>query len=176
MQKTIFENEIEQRIEQNLDYYLQLYFRKHGLNPESLKRGDSKCFMCKRPMKAYAKYLNDSLVEQLKEISAFLKKKNRKTFCAKEIWQDHNQINNFQKLGYWGIIEKTRKGGFWRLTRKGKRFLAGKIQLPKKVWVFRNQVVLEEDEHITIDNPDPKWQEVRQDYTQDYIIQRYQPI
>ena len=175
-QKTIFENEIEERIKQNLDYYLKLYFQKHGLNPESLKRGDSRCFMCKRPLRAYCKSLDDRLIAELFEIAVFLRKKHRKTFHAKEIWQDHNKIADFQKLGYWDLIRKTRKGGFWKLTHKGKRFLNGRIQLPKRVWVFQNKVVLQEDEYVTIVTTDPRWQEYRSDYTQDYIPLNYKQV
>lgn len=57
----------------------------------------------------------------------------------------HSQLANWQKLSYWGLIEKapdeTGKGGFWRITPAGWSFLKGRNPLAKYVWTFRGEWV-----------------------------------
>ena len=51
----------------------------------------------------------------------------------------------------------------------------GEIQLPRKVWIFNNKVVLEEDmDFVNIGNANERWQRCRLDYALDYIPQKYQ--
>lgn len=54
----------------------------------------------------------------------------------------HNQVCNFQKLKYWCLVEKIgeqEKGGHWRLTYHGERFVKGEIAIPLKVQTFRGK-------------------------------------
>lgn len=53
---------------------------------------------------------------------------------------------NFQKLRYWGLIEKVeggnqRKGGFWKITESGLSFLRGKFKIQKTAITRRNEVI-----------------------------------
>jgi len=65
----------------------------------------------------------------------------------KHLGLTRNQWDNFQKLRYWGLVEKTtneegkRVGGFWSITQKGIDFVKGNIGIPKSVWTFRGDTV-----------------------------------
>ena len=83
---------------------------------------------------------------------------------------------NFQKLRYWGLIsaaegENKRKGGYWRLTEKGRDFLLGNIKIPKKAITFRNEVQGFEGEYITFKEVSGGYE-----YRQDYADQARQQI
>lgn len=54
---------------------------------------------------------------------------------------------NFSLLQHWGLVqsapsadEKKKGSGHWRLTQQGKDFIAGRIQLPLKAYIYNNQV------------------------------------
>lgn len=54
---------------------------------------------------------------------------------------------NFQKLRYWNLIEpvmgeNSRKGGYWKITNEGLRFLKGETTLLKQVKMYRNEIKL----------------------------------
>lgn len=145
----------------NLNLHQQALF-KEFLDPITLKAGKTKCPCCGKVMRAYAKTLDKRLIELLKEIG------RHKSFKPRQLFnEDHQKINDFQKLGYWDLIEKI-KGG-WKITDKGRRFLGGEIGLPKKLWIFNRKAVLEEDERIDVNGADFRWQKERLDYTMDYI-------
>lgn len=61
---------------------------------------------------------------------------------------------NFQKLRYWELVEKVGdpagKGGTWRLTEQGKKFLSGAVGLPHQVWTYRGRVRRYEGAEVTI--------------------------
>ena len=77
-----------------------------------------------------------------------------------------NQYNNFQKLRYWGIIEKEEsKSGWWRITSQGRLFANNKIKIPKSVWTFNNKVVKTVGS-IFIEECTGQWRK-REDYIQD---------
>lgn len=142
------------------------------LNPIKLKEGKSKCPCCGKRMRSYCKTLDQRLVNLAWDIMFYLKQNKTEKFTARHVWDDHEKINDFQKLHYWGIIERD---GRWTMTYKGKQFLMGSIQLPKRVWVFNNRVVMEEDNaFVTVDKADPRWQQYRTDYTLDYVPRKYQ--
>ena len=145
------------------------------LDPVKLKEGKEKCPCCGKNLRAYAKNLDKRLIGLAWDILIYIEKNKLERFEAKWILDDHQKINDFQKLHYWGIIEEERGSSKWRLTNKGRRFLMGEIQLPRKVWVFNNKVVLEEDEEmVNVDSVDERWQRCRLDYTMDYVPQKYQ--
>ncbi len=52
-----------------------------------------------------------------------------------------NQYNNFQKLQYFKLVEKTQRVGVWKITEAGVDFIEiGKL-IAKNAYVFRNKVV-----------------------------------
>ena len=54
---------------------------------------------------------------------------------------------NYQTMAKWGLIEKgsktnsaTKSDGFWRVTDKGRRFIAGEIPVPAKAYIYNNDI------------------------------------
>jgi hypothetical protein len=70
-----------------------------------------------------------------------------KTINLKHLNLTRNQWDNFQKLRYWGLVQKainengSRNQGCWSITQKGKDFVDGKILIPKGVWTYRGETV-----------------------------------
>ena len=58
-----------------------------------------------------------------------------------------NQWDNFQKLRYWGLVEKSREndgqriGGEWRITAAGRAFVLGQTEIQRCVWTYRGERV-----------------------------------
>jgi hypothetical protein len=63
--------------------------------------------------------------------------------------------DNFQKLRYWDLVEKSydskkqRIGGTWEITDKGIRFIEGKCRVSSTVWTFRGNRVRYSGSHVT---------------------------
>jgi hypothetical protein len=137
---------------------------------DDLKKGKLCCEGCGRKMRAYAKTLDTRLLDQAYEIRSYLERNNKSTFRAKDVFHDdHQKINDFQKLGYWKIIEKQKLGGKWKLTFNGRLFLENKRPLPDRIWVFNNKAIDWEEELLMVSQINPRWQESKSDYTMDYV-------
>lgn len=142
------------------------------LDPIKLRAGTEKCPCCGKLMRAYAKTLDKRLIDLLFDACWYMTDNKGMTFNPRIVWKDdHQKINDFQKLGYWKLIQRTKSAGHWKITDKGWNFTAGQIQLPRRVWVFNRQVILEDDEMVRVNHADPRWQTTRADYTMDYIPQ-----
>ncbi len=63
-----------------------------------------------------------------------------------------NEFNNFQKLRYFGLVEKTETAGVWRITADGEVFAENRKAVPKKVFVFRNRVMEKSIERTLVEN------------------------
>jgi hypothetical protein len=48
-----------------------------------------------------------------------------------------NQWDNFQKLRYWGLVEKGKHAGEWRVTELGEVFLIRGAKVRRSVWTYR---------------------------------------
>lgn len=104
----------------------------------------ARCPHCNAKMVEYKHSLNKNVVACLWK---FLEEGGLMAF--KDIHQSFtfNQASNFQKLKYWGLVEKvedeegTRLGGMWAITTLGKNFLKNKTSVFKWVWTYRNKVV-----------------------------------
>lgn len=83
----------------------------------------------------------------------------------------NSQINNLQKLRYWGLIAKapdaSAKGGFWILTDLGLAFAQGRIQIRNKVWTYRGDFVRFAGDQVWITDVSAGWK-----YRPDYAIAR----
>ena len=76
-----------------------------------------------------------------------------------------NQYNNFQKLHYFGLVEKTDKTGVWMITTDGESFLFNTKLMPKCVYVFRNRVVESDGELVSFNSykkylPEEYWTKI----------------
>lgn len=79
----------------------------------------------------------------------------------------HNQVCNFQKLKYWGLVEKVGdqgKGGEWCLTYDAERFIKGQLSLPQKVQTFRGKPISFSQEMVRISDVVDGYQ-----YKEDYV-------
>jgi len=134
-QQVIFENQIEAHLERHLERYLKMYFDKHYLSVENLKKGKGRCFFCGKPLKAHTKTMDKRLIVSLLKIVRFIdEKKRKKLFTPSEVFGDnHLEIADFEKLSFWGLIKRTKKGSWWELTYKGRQFAKGNIQIPQRV-------------------------------------------
>ncbi len=85
-----------------------------------------------------------------------------------------SQIDNAQKLRYWGLIEKhlqpgqnsDSKGGVWRITDVGLQFMSGRLRVPRAVWTFRGRPVRVEGGDVLVGEVDPQYRQ-RSDYSAD---------
>jgi hypothetical protein len=139
-----------------------------------LKEGKEKCPCCKRLMRAYKKTLDKRLVDLAYEAEAFMRNHNRYNFQIREVFaDDHLKVNDFQKLRYFGLFKKVGRNNLWELTPRGYQFLFEGYAVPRYVWVFNRQVILRDDEKITVGKIDPRWQEHKLDWALDYLPQKY---
>ncbi len=137
--------------------------------PERLKKGKDSCPTCGRLMRAYAKTMDLRLVKIFYEIAA--KGRKNSYFNPRGVFMDdHHKVTDFQKLHYWGFIERTKKNGLWKIKQRGWSFLNGTIQVSKTVWVFNNKVVADDGIMVDISKVDDRWQENRADWAYDYIV------
>jgi hypothetical protein len=77
-----------------------------------------------------------------------------------------SEINNFQKLRYFGLVEKTSTSGVWRMTPLGEQFAMNCCDVPVYVEVYRNEVKTRSTETASITailQTEPYWLQ-RQDY------------
>ena len=55
-------------------------------------------------------------------------------------------------MRFWGLIEpklsKETNTGFWRLTLFGLDFIKGKVEAPRHVWLFNNQLLRKSEETV----------------------------
>jgi hypothetical protein len=98
------------------------------------------CECCGAKVVEYMHSLNKPMVESLLKLRVAGWKAN-----IDKINLTSNQRNNFQKLQYWGLVEKyyeggERKAGVWKLTIKGGLFLDGEIGIQRHVITYRGKV------------------------------------
>jgi len=73
----------------------------------------------------------------------------------------HTMLANFQKLRYWGLVERvnkdSEKGGEWKITELGSKFVKGDTVIFKKVTTYRANVKAFSGEQITFDEVSDGW-------------------
>jgi hypothetical protein len=140
-----------------------------------LKSGKQKCPACGKLQRSYCKTLDDRLTNLAYEALDFLCGNQKKIFRVRDVFKDnHQKINDFQKLGYWRIFERVEKrAGWWKITQTGYRFLVGGYSLPRKLWVYNRKVVEQGNELINAETAKKRWQETRSDWTLDYMSHQY---
>lgn len=108
-----------------------------------------KCTCCGASLKSYKHSLNKGLV---KGIYSLYKKGGVAKLADLPLTK--NEFNNFQKLGFWGLIEKEVVGGErtsrWILTDNGLGFVRGVERVPKWVETYRKEKVSQSLEMVNI--------------------------
>ncbi len=129
-----------------------------------------RCPHCDAKMVEYKHSLSKSLARVLYRISQHLDA-NRE-FHVGSCNLTNSQINNLQKLRYWGIIEKRadekRKGGYWRVTDVGLWFMEGRTVLRKYVWTYRGEFVRFDGPQVLISELTDGWK-YRPDYARESV-------
>lgn len=81
-----------------------------------------------------------------------------------------DQLTNFQKLRYWGLVAKSDpenpKGGDWNITSLGWEFIKGQIRVNKSVWSFRGSFVRFDGELVSFEGVTDGYK-YRQDYAEE---------
>ncbi len=99
-----------------------------------------KCSHCGTIIQSYSHSLNKPLVEALRQLYDFNIGNNITANLQKNLTLTKNQYNNFQKLQYFGLVERMSVG--WSITQKGKNFIEGLIAISDKAMTFGGKVVL----------------------------------
>jgi hypothetical protein len=98
------------------------------------------CEHCGASMMEYKHSLSVGLLEGLLRLY-----RQRKPVNLAVLNLNHSQWDNFQKLKYWGLVEKFRgagtnaKGGIWTITTNGIDFVTGRVKVQKSVWTYRGE-------------------------------------
>lgn len=94
------------------------------------------CPCCGRKIVKYKHKLNFVLIRGLAAL-----KNAGGTATLKELKLDVSANNNFQKLKYFGLVEKLDGSTIYQLTEAGELFLLGKSRAPEEVYTVDGNVV-----------------------------------
>lgn len=109
------------------------------------------CPHCSQPIMEHKHTFSNAIAELFLAV-AMSYGEEQPFHLQRDISLTKNQYNNFQKLKYWGVIEKhfedgARRGGYWHLTEKARDVLNGE-PVPKWVKTFNNRVVEKSEQEI----------------------------
>lgn len=98
------------------------------------------CPHCHSRIVAYSHNLNAPLVMAFCKLVEFYMENGRACNVNKELGLDHNQLANFQKLRYFGIVENLGQGE-WFPTRLGLAFYQGEETVQNPAGSFNNEAL-----------------------------------
>ncbi len=98
------------------------------------------CEHCGACVESYKHRLSKGLVSSLYNFALKVKASGKNTQHLTDVGLNNNQFTNFQKLKYFGLVEKSEKAGEWTITRKGRLFIAGEVAVENFAVTFRNVV------------------------------------
>lgn len=104
-----------------------------------------KCDHCGHTKTAYAQTLNVHLLQAFIALCAFYINRKRPAGIA-ELDLDPVQYTNFQKLQYFGLVDRTPKG--YVPTRNGFAFYYGEARIPVTVYTMESEVLPESHEAV----------------------------
>ncbi len=101
-----------------------------------LAKGESViCPCCGGTSKVYARGIHAKMVRALIEVSQV------PAGITPAALSSLTAGGDAQKLSHWGLIDRDSKTGLWLITNKGRRWLAGEIQIPHKVITYGAEVI-----------------------------------
>ena len=112
------------------------------------------CPYCGAKMKDYSHNFNSTLVRCL--VSVYELFGTEEVFNYRDVKfaafhkTDGSCKDNFQKLQYWGVVVKHRRG-FWQVTELGKKFCEGEASIQRTVVTYRAHVKEFKGDMIFID-------------------------
>ena len=109
-----------------------------------MKKPKEFCPHCKRPYMQNLHTFSKSLAQIILKVTRN-NKEGQPFHLQKDMQLSSNQYANFQKLQYWGLVEKhyegnKRRGGYWHLTHKAQYLLDGQA-IPKSITTFKSEIV-----------------------------------
>lgn len=124
-----------------------------------------KCEACGAKMVEYKHNINKPLLHGLTALFNAGGESN-----LKHLHLDRSQWDNFQKLRYWGLVEKfkddkgNRIAGTWTITAKGRDFLFNRVSVQKSTWTYRGDFKRYDGEHIYAKDIDDISYKIREEY------------
>lgn len=114
-----------------------------------------RCPNCGASMKSYWFKITPGLVKALVKMADRIRGTGVNRVHKKELPFGHSEYGNFQKLRFFGLIDKYRENGVWRrgdwcLTLNTVPFLNGMYRVPDKIRVFRNEIIEKSPNMVTI--------------------------
>lgn len=126
------------------------------------------CPTCGAKMVSYKHGLSKGLVRSLAKMAK--RCRPGESIHHGALGMNHNQAANFQKLRYFGAIEKDgdqdSKGGNWILTHDGFAFITGAKPLPKWVRTYQAKVIETSEELVSVQSVTDGWK-YRPDYAKE---------
>lgn len=97
------------------------------------------CECCGGVVTAYTHNLNVPLVKALRKLVDYFEEYRKACNLQKCLDLTHNQLANFQKLQYFGLVFGTREG--WIPTQEGVEFIHGEFTVVNPVATMGNKVI-----------------------------------
>jgi hypothetical protein len=91
----------------------------------------------------------------------------------KDLHLTRNQWDNFQKLRYWQLVEKSYDGngnrikGAWAVTKLGEDFIERELRIPATAITYRGNCIGFDGADIGIEDKVPSSYKQREDYSRD---------
>lgn len=128
------------------------------------------CSECGAPMVEYKQGLCKGLAAGLRK--ALVASTENYVFHIGACGLSYSERENLRKLQYWNIISRvdpnSEKGGWWRITDIGLKFLSGDKRLPKYVWTYRGVVQRVSGKKIKITKITAGWK-YQKDYAKESV-------
>jgi len=111
------------------------------------------CEHCGHSMTAYIHHLNSQLIDALSKLCDKYYM-TEKYYHPTDLDLTHVQINNFQKLQYFGLVDHSPDG--WKPTEKGMGFVRGKCVVYDRVATFGREVLKNDHTAWSTERKKPK--------------------
>ena len=97
------------------------------------------CECCRQTITAYTHNLNKPLIQALRQLVDFYDTNRRECNLQGDLRLTKNQYNNFQKLQYFKLVQRTEHGYY--PTQKGSDFIYGKVPCFNSVATYGKDVL-----------------------------------
>jgi len=98
-----------------------------------------RCECCGGVVTAYTHNLNVPLVKALRQLVDYFEANRKACNLQESLSLTHNQLANFQKLQYFGLVYGVREG--WIPTQEGIEFIHGEYSVMNPVATMANKVL-----------------------------------
>lgn len=122
---------------------------------ELMTNHEAKCPCCDRVARIYKRHLHSSVARQL--IMLYRQNPDGYVHVSDLIPDGQAGAGDFTKAKYFGLIYemphevgKKKKSGYWKLSRKGRRFVEGIEEIPTYAIVYEDNVIGWDNDTVTI--------------------------